>query len=90
MAKWGYLARAYAIKEYAYMRSIQHENDPTAEGFNSYEEMDAEFNKLPNVIEDIENILEMAKDNLDNDGEYQYNYRTIKQCEKFLSDFGNQ
>lgn len=76
MAKWGYLARAYAIAEYAYYRSIQPE-----------EEDQTELDTLPNVIEDIKDILEMAEDNFESVKETPYEYRTIKQCEKFLADF---
>lgn len=70
---WGYLARAYAIKEFAYMKATEADN-----GDEIDESLDA-------VRNDIEIILEMAEDNLYDD--YQYNYRTIKQCKKWLKDF---
>ena len=70
---WGYLARAYAIKEFALMKETEADN-----GDEIDESIDA-------VRDDIEIILEMAEDNLYDD--YQYNYRTIKQCKKWLEDF---
>lgn len=76
MAKWGYLARAYAIEEYAYYRSIQDAEDP-------------QLDTLPEVIEDIKDILQMAEDNYENARETPEEYRTIKQCKKFLADFDN-
>lgn len=86
MAKWGYLRRAYAISEYAYMRSIQ---DYTQEGgkYASQQEMDAELDKLPHVIKDVKDVLQMATEQLDDPTEHAAAYRTIKQCEKFLADF---
>lgn len=74
MAKWGYLARAYAIKEYAYYRSLPE---------NTRKELDT----LPEVICDIENILDMAEDNFENWRDTPYEGRTIRQCKKFLADF---
>lgn len=86
MAKWGYLRRAYAIKEYAYYRSIQ---DYTHEGgkYASQQEMDAELDKLPCVVEDVKDILEMATEQLDDSTEHAAAYRTVRQCKKFLADF---
>lgn len=84
MAKWDYLRRAYAIKEYAYMRSIQFENYSTPEEEAKGE---AELNTLPEVISDIENILEMAEDNFESARETPDEYKTIRQCKKFLADF---
>jgi len=77
VAKWGYLARAYAIKEYAYMRATQAENGEILNG-----RTEAEADTLPEVIEDIEAILEMAEDCDDK--------ATAKQCRKFLLDFKEQ
>lgn len=86
MAKWGYLRRAYAIKEYAYYRSIQ---DYTQEGgkYASQQEMDAELDKLPCVVADVKDILEMATEQLDDPTEHAAAYRTVRQCKKFLADF---
>lgn len=86
MAKWGYLRRAYAIKEYAYYRSIQ---DYTQEGgkYASQQEMDAELDKLPCVVADVKDILEMATERLDDPTEHAAAYRTVRQCKKFLADF---
>lgn len=86
MAKWGYLRRAYAIKEYAYYRSIQ---DYTQEGgkYASQQEMDAELDKLPCVVEDVKDILEMATEQLDDSTEHAAAYRTVRKCKKFLADF---
>lgn len=76
MAKRGYLARAYAIEEYAYYRSIQEGEDDTATN-----------DTLPIVIQDIKDILEIAEDNYESIKETPDEYRTIKQCKKFLADF---
>lgn len=86
MAKWSYLRRAYAIGEYAYMRSIQ---DYTQEGgkYASQADMDAELDKLPCVVADVRDILEMATEQLDDPTERAAACRTVKQCEKFLADF---
>ena len=82
MAKWGYLARAYAISEYAYMRSIEAENTPDANG-----RTEAQADQIDEVRNDIEIILEMAEDNFITVSETPYEYRTIRQCRKWLSDF---
>ena len=71
MAKWGYLARAYAIKEYAYLR--------TTEAENLDHRTDEEADTLSAVINDIKTVLEMAEDNDDRS--------TIRQCKNFLRDF---
>lgn len=71
MAKWGYLARAYAIKEYAYLR--------TTEAENSEHRTDEQANTLNEVINDIKIVLEIAEDNDD--------LSTIRQCRNFLRDF---
>lgn len=71
MAKWSYLARAYVIKEYAYLRQTEVEN------LNA--RTDEQANSLDAVINDIKTVLEMAEDNDD--------AATIKQCKKFLKDF---
>lgn len=77
MSKWGYLARAYAIKEFAYMKATEAENPedgPVDEGITA-------------VINDIKIILEMAEDNYISAKETPEEYRTIKQCKKWLHDF---
>lgn len=71
MAKWGYLARAYAIKEYAYLRSTEAENSDCRS--------DVQADSLGDVITDIKIILEIAEDNDD--------LITIRQCKNFLKDF---
>ena len=58
MAKWGYLARAYAIDDYAYLRATEAENSDEANGRTS-----AEADRIEDVIEDIKIVLEMAEDN---------------------------
>lgn len=78
MAKWGYLARAYAIKEYAYLRQTELENPEDARDKKVAD-------SLSEVIKDLQIIMEMAEENLYDD--YSYNYRTIKQCKKFFADF---
>lgn len=52
--KWCYLRRAYAIAEYAYLRQTEAENksDRTPQ----------EADSLPQVIDDIKMVLEMAED----------------------------
>lgn len=77
--KWSYLRRAYAIKEYAYLRANEAANRETCRS----EEL---ANSLTEVLSDLHDIYEMAQDSLECD--YQYNYRTIRQCEKFFKDFG--
>ena len=78
MAKWGYLARANAILEYAYMKysDAQEGDDPIDESFEA-------------VAKDIKYILNMAEDTYISARETPYEYRTIKQCKKWLKDFGN-
>ena len=71
MAKWSYLARAYAIKEYAYLRATESEN--------LNHRTDEKANTLSEVINDIKTVLEMAEDNDDRS--------TIRQCKNFLRDF---
>lgn len=71
MGKWGYLARAYAIKEYAELRCIEAEN--------VRDRTDEQADTITEVLNDIEIVLEIAEDNEDK--------RTIKQCRKFLDDF---
>lgn len=53
MAKWGYLARAYAIKEFAYMKQCEAEMGDTID------------ESLRAVTDDIEIVLEIAEDNDD-------------------------
>ena len=74
MAKWGYLRRAYAIKEYAYMRQTEAEN--------TLDRTEEDADKLSAVIDDIKMILEMAEDCDD--------YRTAKQCRAFLNEFNER
>lgn len=75
MARWGYLARAYAIKEYAYMKACESEmNEAIDESISA-------------VANDIRIVLEMAEDNFVSAAETPYEYRTIRQCKKWLSDF---
>ena len=83
--RWGYLARAYEIKEYAYMRHNESENTPE-ENDRTEEEADA----FEQVKADIEDLLEMADDNYISARETPYEYRTIKQCKKWLKDFGGK
>lgn len=71
MAKWGYLARAYAIKEYAYLRTTEAENPDRR--------TDEQADSLNEVIKDIKTVLEMAEDNND--------HSTIRQCKNFLKDY---
>lgn len=75
MAKWGYLARAYAIEEYAYMKQCEAENGDVID-----ESIDA-------VIRDIEIVLEIAEDNFVTAAETPYEYKTIRQCKRWLADF---
>lgn len=75
MSKWGYLARAYAIKEFAYMKACEADNG------------DAIDESIEAVRKDIEIILEMAEDNFITVSETPYEYRTIRQCKKWLRDF---
>lgn len=84
MAKWGYLARAYAIKEYAYYREIQ---EYEKEGYASQHEMDAALDQLDEVVDAIKFILEMAESVCDSAKCFPYEYRTIQQCRRFLKDF---
>lgn len=77
MAKWGYLARAYAIGEYAVYRANLIDN-----GEDSEEEND--FYTVKSIIKDI---LVMAENNYVSRRETPYDYRLIKQCKKFLEDF---
>lgn len=75
MAKWGYLARAYAINDYAYMKQCEAEmNEPIDESLSA-------------VTKDIEIVLEMAEDNFITVSETPEEYRTIRQCKKWLRDF---
>ena len=82
MAKWGYLARAYAIKEYAYLRANEAENTDEQNG-RTEEQADT----IEEVRNDIQIVLEMAIDNCDSAKESPYEYRTIQQCKKWLKDF---
>lgn len=75
MAKWGFLARAYAIGDYAYMKQCESEMNEVID-----ESIDA-------VANDIKIILEMAEDNFITVTETPNEYRTIRQCKKWLSDF---
>lgn len=75
MAKWGFLARAYAIGDYAYMKQCEAEMNEVID-----ESIDA-------VANDIKIVLEMAEDNFMTATETPHEYRTIRQCKKWLSDF---
>ena len=68
---WGYLARAYAIKEYAYLRQCEAENDR--------DRTDKEADSIAEVKRDIDIVLEIAEDNDD--------YQTIRQCKRWLKDY---
>lgn len=72
MAKLGYLKRAYNIPEYAYLRQTAAEN-PGARP-------DEVADTLPEVLDDVRMILEMAETVDDR--------QTIRQCRRFLADFG--
>ena len=75
MAKWGYLAKAYAISDFAYMKQCEAEmNEPIDESLSA-------------VAKDIEIVLEMAEDNFITVAETPEEYRTIRQCKKWLRDF---
>ena len=75
MAKWGYLRRAYAISDFAYMKQCEAEmNEPIDE-------------TLSTVTHDIEIVLEMAEDNFISARETPEEYRTIYQCKRWLNDF---
>ena len=75
MAKWGFLARAYAIGDYAYMKQCESEMNEVID-----ESIDA-------VANDIKIVLEMAEDNFITVTETPHEYRTIRQCKKWLLDF---
>ena len=83
MAKWGYLARAYAINDYAYMRETEAENSP-----EQNDRTDEEADRIEEVRKDIRIILEMAEDNFITVAETPDEYRTIRKCKKWLKDFG--
>ena len=82
MAKWGYLARAYAISDYAYLRATEAENAPEQNG-----RTDEEADRIESVREDIKIVLEIAEDNFITVSETPDEYRTIRQCKKWLHDF---
>ncbi len=79
MAKWNYLRRAYAIKEYAYLRETEAENEDcrSAEVADSIEE----------VRSDIKYILEMNESCFSTARDDPYEYNTIRQCKRWLKDF---
>lgn len=83
MAKWGYLARAYAINDYAYMRATEAENSAEANG-----RTEEQADRIEDVRDDIKIILEMAEDNFITTSDTPDEYRTIRQCKKWLRDFG--
>ena len=72
---WGYLARAYAIKEFAYMRANDADNG---------DEIDESMESVTNYIEFI---LGMAESNLSFSDVDPYDRRTATQCRKWLKDF---
>lgn len=76
---WGYLARAYAIQDYADMRATEAENEDARS--------DEEADKNEAVKDDIKIVLEMAEDNFSSVKETPEEYRTIRQCKKWLKDF---
>lgn len=78
MAKWGYLKRAYAIKEFAYMRANEAEEE-------DYSPVVADT--LPEVTHDVRFILEMAEDCYISQKETPHEYNTIRQCKRWLKDF---
>lgn len=78
MAKWGYLARAYAISEYA-----MHREQIKRSGLENGE-VDDSLDMVKQVIWDI---LRKAEINFVSAKETPYDYRLIKQCKKFLEDF---
>ena len=82
MAKWGYLARAYAINDYAYMRETEAENS-----VEQNDRTEEQADRIEDVREDIRIILEMAEDNFVTVAETPREYRTIRQCKKWLKDF---
>ena len=82
MAKWSYLRRAYAIQEYAYMRATEADTEPEHRW-----RTETEADDISAVVEDVKQILDMAEDNFISRRETPYEYRTINQCEKFLTDF---
>ena len=72
---WGYLRRAYAISDFAYMKQCEAEmNEPVDETLSA-------------VTEDIKIVLEMAIDTCISARETPEEYRTIRQCRKWLNDF---
>lgn len=77
MSKWGYLARAYAIGEFSYMKATEAENPEDGPVDTS----------LPTITKDIKIILEMAEDNFVSVRETPEEYRTMRQCRKWLEDF---
>ena len=75
---WGYLARAYAIEEYAYYRRIN--DDVNEDGIS--------LDDLSEVAYAIRTILDMATDSCISARETPYEYKTIRQCKRWLKDFG--
>ena len=78
---WGYLARAWAIDEYAYYRQIQ-ESDTNEDGIS--------LDEFSEVAYTIRTILAMAEDSCITARETPYEYKTIRQCKKWLKDFGGR
>ena len=76
MAKWGYLARAYNIEDFRYMRECEFENGDIID------------DSLEAVIEDIKIVLEMNEDSYISAKETPDEYRQIRQCKNWLRDFG--
>lgn len=79
---WGYLARAYAIKDYVDLRVADAESlSPTPDEIaDSFDE----------VLDDIKIVLEIAEDNFISVKETPHEYQTIRQCKKWLRDFKNK
>ena len=76
MAKWGYLARAYNIEDFCYMRECEVDNGDTID------------DSLEAVVEDIKMVLEINEDNYISVKETPGEYRQIRKCKKWLRDFG--
>ena len=73
--KWNYLRRAYAIDDFREMRRAELDNGETLD------------DTFPAVKEDVRYILEMAEGNYTTAAITPCEYRTIRQCKKWLNDF---
>lgn len=79
---WGYLARAYAIAEYAYLRATE------TEPGNIRWRTDKEADTIESVRDDIKYVLELAEEGYISAKETPDEYKTIRQCKRWLKDFG--